>query len=231
MKGKPPQSLLLALAAWWLSAPPACSAGVDWAHGCLPFIPAAEQHYGLPKGLLHAVALTESGQGGEPYPWALNIAGQPVIAETYQAAAGRLRYADGQPRRDVAVGCMQIHMHYHLDKFVDPEWALHPQYNVWYAAAYLDELHRRYGDWIDAIAHYHGSEPAAQQDYLCRVATHLRATAPLTGQALGLAGCGAAMPVRRKPWMLNAPKQDKARQAIMAARRVGRIIVLGPERD
>lgn len=210
------------------SGTPAGAASVDWAQGCLPFIPPAERYYGLPPGLLQAIALTESGQDGAPYPWALNIGGQPVIAPTYQAAAPLLRRLDGTPRRDVAIGCMQIHMQYHLDKFVDPEWALHPQYNVWYAASYLDELHRRYGDWSAAVAHYHGSDPAAQRQYLCQVAAHLDATAPATGGALGLVPCRTRTPGQSRPIGATADRRKlgNTRQAIMAARRVGKIIVL-----
>lgn len=201
---------------------------VDWAAGCLPFIAPAERYYRLPPGLLEAIALTESGQEGAPYPWALNIAGQAVIAPTYQAAASLLRATDGRPRRDVAIGCMQIHMQYHLDRFVEPEWALHPRYNVWYAALYLDQLRRQYGDMISAIAHYHGSAPAAQRDYLCRIAAHLASTGPATREALGLNTCGQVAVAGHGDSPAGA--QRRARTALMAARRVGRIIVLGADR-
>jgi hypothetical protein len=210
-------------------APDGTGAGgtVDWAHGCLPFIAAAERHYGLPAGLLEAMALTESGQRGAPYPWALNIAGQPVAVRSYEEAAQRLRFNDGRPRRDVAVGCMQIHMQYHLDSFVDPEWALHPRYNVWYAALFLDRLHRRYGDWLAAIAHYHASESLAQRSYLCRVAAHLQHTGPATRQALGLGACPTSTP--SAGWARGRLAETHRR--LMAARRVGRIIVLGGDRE
>lgn len=216
-----------ALAATVFMAIPAQAATVGWAEGCLPFIPAAEHHYRLPAGLLQAIALTESGQDGAPYPWALNIAGQPVIATSYQAAASYLRDADGTPRRDIAVGCMQIHMQYHLDRFIEPEWALHPRYNVWYAALYLDRLRRQYGDTISAIAHYHGSDPAAQRDYLCKVSAHLAKTAPETRAALGLGSCERAA-VQQGTAPRATPSGDHRGTApLMAARHVGRIIVLG----
>jgi soluble lytic murein transglycosylase-like protein len=199
---------------------------VGWEAGCLPFIPVAEQYYHLPPGLLQAIALTESGQDGAPYPWALNIAGQAVIAPSYQAAASLLRSSDGQPRRDIAIGCMQIHMQYHLDRFIEPEWALHPQYNVWYAALYLDRLRRQYGDMASAIAHYHGSDPAAQRDYLCRVSHHLSHTAPATRDALGLDDCDRTRIIEK-----SSATASRQRASLLAARRVGRIIVLGSDRD
>ncbi|MDR3439229.1 transglycosylase SLT domain-containing protein [Telmatospirillum sp.] len=210
---------------------PSPAEAVGWAEGCLPFLAPAEQYYHLPAGLLHAIALTESGQGGEPYPWALNIGGQPVIAPSYQAAAGLLRQADGRPRRDVAIGCMQIHMQYHLTRFIEPEWALHPQYNVWYAALYLDALRRQYGDILSAVAHYHASDRAAQRSYLCRVAFHLEQTSPTTRRALGLDNCEQTVivggPAHAKTGITGA---RQARATLMEARRIGRIIVLGGDR-
>ena len=178
---------------------------------CLPYIRQAEGFYRIPPGLLEAMALTESGQAGQPYPWTLNIAGRPVFAPTYEAAARQLRYHSGRPRRDVAIGCMQLHMRFHLAPFGDPEWALLPRYNVWYAARFLNSLHQTYGDWELAVAHYNASDPAAQRRYLCQVARHLRATAPQTS----LTACRGGPPAASR------------RRDTMAARRIGRLIVIG----
>ncbi|MTJ81585.1 MAG: lytic transglycosylase domain-containing protein [Telmatospirillum sp.] len=228
----------------WLSffpAPPAWAGGPGWADGCLPFIPAAERFYGLPPGLLLAIALTESGRNGSPYPWALNVGGQPVMAPSYQEAAALLRLPDGRPRRDVAVGCMQIHMTYHLESFNDPEWALHPKYNVWYAASFLDGLRRRYGNLSSAVAHYHASDPAAQRLYLCQVARHLAATAPgmvpqvmedCQRPASPRLPTGRTVAERTAAGRIAAGRGEGDRRvAIMAARRVGRIIVIGRDRS
>jgi hypothetical protein len=202
---------------------PGVAAVVDWAAGCQPFLPQAERYYHLPAGLLQAIALTESGQDGEPYPWSLNIGGQAVAAPSYQAAARLLRDDQGRPRRDVAVGCMQIHMQYHLNRFVDPEWALHPRYNVWYAAEFLDRLRRRHGSMVAAVAHYHGSDPAAQAHYLCLVASHLGAQ-----HSTALPGaCPAGQPTIGTPAPQRPPRTASRQAALLAARRVGRIIVLG----
>ncbi len=202
---------------------------MDQAADCRPFIAQAERHFHLPPGLLGAIALTESGQGGAPYPWALNIDGEPLIAPDFAAAAALLRRPDGHPRRDVAIGCMQIHMQFHLQSFTDPEWALQPGHNVWYAAQFLDQLYRRYGDWLSATAHYHASAPAAQRRYLCQVGAHLRATGPGTGIALGLAGCPAGDLAPRGPAYPRRAQspEERQRSAIMAARQAGGIILLG----
>lgn len=164
--------------------------------GCAAFLADAERQNRLPPGLLEAVALTESGQGGQPYPWALNIGGQPVMAASFQAAAALLRRADGRPRLDAAVGCMQIHMRYHLDTVETPEWVLEPRNNVWYAAGFLRQLFDQYGDWRLAVGHYNASDPVAQRIYVCQVTRSLQKVAPNTARDLNFP-TDCASPLRR----------------------------------
>lgn len=168
---------------------PATASAFDWQDGCRPFIAPAELYYHLPRGLLGAMAVVESGRFGIPYPWALNIAGQSVMARDYRDAAKKLRDSNGLARRDIAIGCLQIHMAYHLAPFGAPEWALHPRYNVWYGAMFLHRLAAEYGDWPRAIAHYHASDPTAQRRYLCQIAAVLERGAPATRRALALPLC------------------------------------------
>lgn len=212
-----------------LAAVPQARASAPAASSCLPHIAQAERHYALPEGLLLAIAMTESGHQGAPYPWALNIGGTPYFPADYQRAARLVRTDHGAPRRDVAIGCMQIHMTYHLDAFGAPEWALHPVYNVWYAAGFLHDLAVRHQSWVSAIGRYHASNPSAQRDYICRVANYLRQTGPRTLAGLGLQDC-RSVPVAGTT---AAARRDAARRYsadMTAARRVGRIIVLGNNR-
>lgn len=176
---------------------------------CVPFLPQAERHYAIPAGLLAAIALTESGSGGQPHPWALNLAGQPRMADSYAAAAGLLRKQDGTPRQDLAVGCMQIHMRYHLASIETPEWVLRPRNNVWYAAGFLRRLYDQYGSWRLAVGHYNASDPAAQNIYICQVARSLARVAPETAAALSFSGSCAAGPRKDSPrgGMLAGGKQ------------------------
>lgn len=168
-------------------------AGPQAEDSCSSHLPAAESRYGIPRGLLSAIALTESGNEGEPYPWAFNLGGQPRFAEDYAAAVRLLRDRGGAPRRDMAVGCMQIHMRYHLASVGSPEWILQPRNNVLYAAAFLRRLFDQYGDWRLAVGHYNASDPAAQHLYQCQVGRSLARIAPATAAALALPGdCSAA---------------------------------------
>lgn len=192
----PPHAIryaLVSIVACWPAGSFAGSAG------CRAYIPTAERYFALPPGLLSAVGLVESGL----HPWTLNLGGEAVEAPDFASVAKLLRGADGVPRRDVAVGCLQIHMRYHLDRFPAPEWALVPGYNVWYGASLLRELKDRYGDWGLAVAHYNGSDPAAQRDYVSRVSRRLSA---------------ASRP---------DPVVDAERLRIMTARRNSPLIVAG----
>ena len=155
---------------------------------CTTYLPAAEQYYHIPSGLLSAIALTESGVNGRPEPWALNLGGEQAIESDYASAARRLRDSDGRPRQDAAIGCMQIHMRYHLANVGAPEWVLKPRNNVWYAAGFLKQLFDQYGSWKSAVAHYNASDSTAQRAYLCRVSASLASTAPRTAAALRMPG-------------------------------------------
>ncbi len=171
----------------------------------------AAQEFGLPEGLLEAVGLTESGVAGAPYPWALNVAGRPILAPSRDAALLFLRQPDGMPRRDVAIGCLQIHMRYHLGAVGTPEQALQPAFNVRYGAALLAALHRRHGAWPAAVAHYHAGDPVKGRAYTCRVARN---------GALAILGLSAAdcVPQDRNAATIHA--------GLMAARQAGGIVVL-----
>lgn len=166
---------------------------------CAAFLPQAERHYAIPTGLLSAIAMTESGLDGRPHPWALNLAGQARMAESYAEAASLLRRHDGTPRQDLAVGCMQIYMRYHLDSIETPEWVLRPRNNVWYAAAFLRRLYDQYGSWRLAVGHYNASDPAAQNIYRCQVARSLARIAPETAAALSMPSACGTIPRRAFP--------------------------------
>lgn len=149
---------------------------------CTPYIVQAEKKYKMPHGLLRAIALVESGKGGIPWPWALNDGGQAVYPDTYQEAVKYLRTEDGRPKRNIAIGCMQIYSAYHAHKFSAVEWLLHPEYNVAYSAQLLRKLYKQHGNWTKAVAFYHASSnKKAQYDYVCsvfRTLNRLRGTAP-----------------------------------------------------
>ncbi len=180
--------ILICLCLWIILAAPTVRAEesalpspheVDY---CTPYIQRAEKKYKIPRGLLQAIALVESGVNGRPWPWALNVGGNGIYPQTYEAAVKAMRGQDGKVRKDVAVGCMQVYLAYHGHKFSAPEWLLHPEYNVAYAAQLLRKLYRTHHNWTSAVAYYHAStNKRAQYDYVCAVfsrVNRIRGTKP-----------------------------------------------------
>jgi len=142
---------------------------------CVAAIEAEEARFALPEGLLMAVALTESGRGGRPWPWALNIAGTPAILP--DAAAMRRAIAENGDGTgpNIDVGCMQISLAWHAERFADWRVLLEPAANVAYGAYLLRHLFERHGSWTLAVAHYHSGTLDRQRAYVCRVWRHLLA--------------------------------------------------------
>lgn len=129
----------------------------------------SEAMYGIPRGILHAMSVVESGRAGMPWPWALNVSGTPRYPATRSEALRLMRDEVGTLRADVAVGCMQIYTRWHAGSFATDEDILDPAINVTYAARFLRELYDRFGSWTEAVRRYHASNPAAQDTYLCQV--------------------------------------------------------------
>lgn len=133
----------------------------------------AERKYELPAGLLLSIALVESGMDGKPQPYALNLQGKPLIAQTISEARTHLRDSAGRLRKNTMVGCMQISLSHHKDQFKPVDRILDPRANVFYAARYLKRLHAETGSWTRAVARYQGGTRQQRMSYLCRVHDNL----------------------------------------------------------
>ncbi len=172
---------------------------------CEPLIRAAEQAEGIPPGLLLAIGRAESGVetswGRVVWPWALNIAGRSIFAETREAA---LRQADesirSDPRRFVDLGCLQVNFQYHREWLKEPEHVLDPQWNVAYGARLLRNLAAQHGSWEKAVGFYHSANPQRQAVYLANVARNY----------CGAETRGAALCRQAAPAISSAPVQPVA---------------------
>jgi len=130
----------------------------------------AAHHADVPSAVLYAIALQESGihlRGQRvPWPWTLNVAGQPRRFTTRAAACGELQDAlDAQPNRRIDVGLGQINVGYHAHRVAHPCDLLDPYRNLRIAATILREQYRQGEDWLPAIGRYHrpaGGTPAAR---------------------------------------------------------------------
>lgn len=146
------------LAVWMLVLTVPAMAGAASAQETIPeaYVKTAEA-FDVPANLLYSIAKTESNAGfsGRPWPWTLNVRGQPHYFQTRRQAVEFLEQeiAGGEDR--IAIGLMQIYWKYHGNTLPSIELAIDPAYNLAYGAYYLRTLFDRYGDWAVATACYH----------------------------------------------------------------------------
>ncbi len=135
----------------------------------------AARKWGVPAGILHSVGLTETGRKGALYPYALNIEGRTVFADSRTEALQTFDAARREGRSLIDLGCMQINYRYHGEAFASVEQMLDPEKNVDYAARFLARLHARHQTWTMAVARYHAgpNNDPAQKRYVCRVIRNL----------------------------------------------------------
>ena len=139
----------------------------------------AAQRAGIPSAVLYAVALQESGlrRNGRlvPWPWTLNVAGQPRRFVTRANACASLQQAvRSTPRTRIDAGLGQINLGYQQHRFTSACDLLDPYRNLAIAAEILREQHTSGEDWLLAIGRYHrpaGGVPAAR--YRRSVSRHL----------------------------------------------------------
>ena len=150
------------------------SVAVAGGPGCETLTAQATARHGLPKGLLTAIARTESGraQGGSgprAWPWTSNVRGRGHYYDSKTHALRHLETVVARGERSFDVGCMQLNYRWHGSRFDTLEEMIDPAQNVDYAARYLRELRDETGDWDTATRYYHSRDPSRGQAYLGRV--------------------------------------------------------------
>ncbi|MDX6751063.1 lytic transglycosylase domain-containing protein [Geminicoccaceae bacterium 1502E] len=170
-------------------AAPLSAARSDARDRCLAAAAAAERSWGLPEGILRAIALTESGRWdagrgqGYAWPWTVVSGSISVFHDSREAALRHVRELEAQGRRNIDVGCMQINLGYHPDAFARLEDAFDPATNVGYAARFLSELQAEAGAWETAVAYYHSRDPERGGAYRERVQRHWAGLGPAPAPA------------------------------------------------
>jgi hypothetical protein len=170
-------------AAFMLGAPtlmsrPAEAAGPRSA--CLEAARAAENAYDLPKGLLVAVALAESGL----HAHAMNIGGRSYYPETIVEARRLLSGAGAG--QSVMAGCVQVNARVHAR---NSDWPLDPERATAWAARHLRMQYERTGNWADAIRRWNGGAIATANNLVCKVQAKLDVVNPGL-DLMGRTGCG-----------------------------------------
>jgi hypothetical protein len=142
---------------------------------CQAAIEAAQAAARLPKGLLGAIGVVESGRpdavGGavRPWPWTIDAAGQPAFFASREDAIAAVQALQARGVASIDVGCMQVNLMHHPQAFASLEDALDPTLNARYAARFLRQLWGQTHDWANAAALYHSTTPEFAQAYQERV--------------------------------------------------------------
>ena len=159
-----------------------------------------ERRTAIPKGLLKAISLAESGRWDElnrenvAWPWTVTAKGQGRFFDTKAEAVAEVEFLMTEGVRNIDVGCMQVNLYYHDGAFESLEEALDPRANKAYAAAYLKNMYSATGDWTDAAGYYHSTTPERNGPYKEKVLAFWR---PKGGPAD--AGAGGRKALRYAP--------------------------------
>lgn len=154
-------------------------ASPDFSQICARAVHAAEITNRLPRLLLHAVSLTESGrwhdkaQAALAWPWTINAGGKGKFYRTKAKALAEVKRLQALGISNIDVGCMQINLKYHGHMFQTVEEAIEPINNVAYAATFLKDLRQKSGSWAHAVGRYHTNNWKGRgKDYWRRVRTN-----------------------------------------------------------
>jgi Transglycosylase SLT domain len=154
----------------------------DPASQCRDAAIAAADQYGIPPAVMLAITLTETGrsQAGtlEPWPWAINHAGDGAWYATEEQALAAIENLTAQGLRNFDVGCFQLNHRWHADGFTSAQDMIDPAHNAAYAARYLLEKYADTQDWGLAAAAYHSGTPEYASQYQARFAAILANIAP-----------------------------------------------------
>jgi hypothetical protein len=130
---------------------------------------AVSRLYHIPLGLLHAISLTESGIGNQPWPWTLNVYGVPYRFSSAQQTRAAVRDFLARGIQLVDIGPMQVDWQYHQNQLGSVTAAVNPLRNVAVAGRILKTDYDQTGTWRAAVGLYHGGGPQRQNTYIQEV--------------------------------------------------------------
>ncbi|MFL1461848.1 transglycosylase [Roseococcus sp. DSY-14] len=134
---------------------------------CLAATRRAEAVHGMPRGLLTAVALAESGL----HAYALNIGGRAHFPGDREQARALL--AGARPGASVMAGCVQVNARVHAR---GSDWPLDPTRSADWAGGMMARWARETGSWSEAVRRWHGGSPASTQRLVCRIKAKMEVT-------------------------------------------------------
>lgn len=138
---------------------------------CERHIDAAEISLNIPRQLLLAISVVESGVWNEervrstPWAWTVYAQKRGRRFDTKAEALAKIRRLLNLGMHNIDVGCMQVNLHYHGDASDNLAEALDPAHNVAYAETFLKKLYSDAHSWSTAIARYHSWTPKFARIY------------------------------------------------------------------
>jgi hypothetical protein len=149
-------------------------------HKCYSLFRFYETKYRIPKNILFAISLKETGKPHSIYkqnivwPWSANIEGQSYIFKNKSEAVRFIKLAKKVGKKSIDIGCMQINSMHHPYAFSTVEQAFDPKANINYAAYFLATKYKELGDWNLAISNYHSATPSLGSKYYKDVSVILK---------------------------------------------------------
>lgn len=141
---------------------------------CATIAARVERQAKIPEGLLVAIARVESGRrwtdgGVRGWPWTINHAGRGQYFGTEAEALAEVEALVAEGEWSIDIGCMQVNLRWHGERFASLAEMIDPEVNVAYAAHFLTRLRRQHGSWEAAVRHYHSATEELGEAYLSRV--------------------------------------------------------------
>ena len=195
-----------------LSMSPAASKARDTAGLCQRATAGQESARRIPRKLLHAISIAESGRWDKnrrentAWPWTVTSGGKGRYLPTKQAAIRTVRKLKRQGVRNIDVGCMQINLKYHPKAFKSLDDAFDPGKNAAYAAKFLVKLRQDKRSWVQAVKHYHSATRALHNPYRAKVYKIWRAERRRARNT--------QIAQERSLWKRNAARFDRAQRLL-----------------
>lgn len=134
-----------------------------------------EKEFGIPKNLLHAISVAESGRWHKslqktlPWPWTVSISGKAHYFNNAHETTNFIQKMIRTGEDNIDVGCNQINVRHHKKQFRNIAHMVDPRTNTAYAASFLKSKYVKNGNWNNAVAHYHSATAHLGSKYLGRV--------------------------------------------------------------
>ncbi len=173
----------------------------DHSQICAMAIAPIERIGAIPRQLMQAIALTESGRWDKnrpeqfAWPWTVTAGASGKFFDTRKQAIRYVRALQAKGIRNIDVGCMQVNLKYHPNAFANLEQAFDPHVNVAYAAELLQKLCVSTLSWAQAVRQYHSSRRVQGRKYwrkFIKPDTGKRGSPPKLPGRNGLPSCANA---------------------------------------